>query len=142
MKPFLFSLFALFSFFSYTQNEIEWSFDFDSKTSEIKYTATLKKDWHVYSTKENDGGPVPTQFELKPSNIFQLNGVILEPKPTEEFDPNFNMTVYHFSNMVTFSQKIDVIEKGEISGSVVYMICNDQMCFPPEEKQFKIQIAK
>lgn len=142
MKPFLLTLFSFFAFTTFSQNEIKWSFGFDAKSNELTYRADLDKDWHVYSTLPNDGGPVPTAFELSPSEIFAVKGTVLEPTPIKEHDPNFDMTVQYFGKSVTFKQAIEVKENGEISGNVVYMICNNQMCFPPEQIQFKIQISK
>ena len=142
MKPFLFSIITLLSTVVFGQNEIKWKFGYDANSQEVIATALLEKDWHVYSILPNEGGPVPTSFVFKKSAIYELKGGIIEPEPTQVYDENFATTVQFFSNEVTFKQPIQIKNEGTIEGSVVYMICNDQMCFPPEEVLFSISITK
>lgn len=142
MKPFLFSIMTLLSTVVFSQNEIQWNFGFDKDAQSLTMTATLAENWHVYSILPNEGGPVPTSFEFKPNANYELKGSIVEPTPTQVYDENFATNVQYFSNEVTFNQPIQIKGNGKVEGSVVYMICNDQMCFPPEEVQFSISISK
>ncbi len=142
MKPFLFSIIMLITTSLFAQQEITWTFSYAKNPSELLFTATLADGWHVYSILPNDGGPVPTSFEIETNSSFTLKGNILEPNPTQVYDENFATNVHYFSKEVTFRQAIIVNEQGIAKGNVVYMICNDQMCFPPEEVQFSIPLTK
>ena len=141
MKSFFFAIIITFTFPCFSQNEISWSFGFDAQSSTLTFTAKLQEGWHVYSITPNEGGPVPTSFEFKDNGSFTVKGNIIEPTPIQVYDENFATNVQYFSNEVTFKQPIQVKSSGKVEGNVVYMICNDQMCFPPEEQKFTITIS-
>jgi len=144
MKAFLFIILSTFTtVLSFSQNEISWTFSYNKDLKQLEMKATLQKGWHIYSARfDNDGGPVKTEFEFEIAGDAVLVGEINEPTPIEEFDPNFDMTVRYFSKEVIFSQGIKFKKTKSIKGSVVYMICNDQMCLPPVSIPFEIQLKK
>ncbi|MBN2261995.1 MAG: thioredoxin family protein, partial [Prolixibacteraceae bacterium] len=146
MKHFSLVLLSLFFAFlsvnAQLSNPVKWSFDQQKNSAneyELKFTATIESDWHLYSTKETNGGPIPTTFHYETTDGFQFVGKIEASKqPVAVFDKTFNMELEYFSNTVTFTQKINTDSNSEIQikGYVEYMSCNDESCTPPAETPF------
>lgn len=103
--------------------------------------ATIEKGWHIYSTKQPDGGPVKTSFEFLPSQAYVLDGGIEEPTPLSKTDKTFTMQVFYFEKTVVFQQKIKLkAPNAVIKGKLNFMVCNEQKCLPPEDVVFTIPI--
>lgn len=140
--PFLF-LAAFFSCWSLGQEKVQWTFDFDADSSYILLHAKMNEGWHVYSQFiAPDAGPVPTEFEFQDNPNVRLNGKVQEAIPVKVYDANFGAEVLYFGGETTFKQKIELKKATILKGSVVYMVCNDEMCLPPTEKQFEIKLTK
>ncbi len=66
-------------------------------------TALMDSDWHIYSTTQPAGGPLPTKIQIDPSPDFEVGG---EPMPLQEPkvhppDPDiFNVSVEEHSGEV------------------------------------------
>ncbi len=129
--------------FAYSQKEIDWNFQYNQKLNQIEMTAKLADSWHLYSQYiARDIGPVPTQFVFQSNDNFQLVGKTEEPEPIKRYDQAFEAELTFFEKQVTFSQKIKQNSEATLKGTVSFMLCNDEMCLPPEEKQFEITIHK
>lgn len=126
---------------------VTWSFSknkIESGLYELKFTATIEKGWHLYSTTLGEGGPLPTIFSFDLSNNIELVGVA-EPsrEPETVFDKVFGMNVEYFSDEVTFTQLIQLKKEENITinGEVNYMTCNDDSCIPGD-KEFSFVIGE
>ncbi|MDN4754503.1 cytochrome c biogenesis protein CcdA [Porphyromonadaceae bacterium W3.11] len=107
----------------------------------VNFTANLKPGWHVYGTDIPAGGPTATSIELDGSKHVELIGDLeASNKPEEVYDPNFDMTLRWHSNSVTFTQKAQVTNSDSFvfSGDVIFMICDNTTCLPPDRYEFKI----
>ena len=125
------------------QEVVNWNFSFNSKTNQIEMTATIQDGWHLYSQFiENTVGPVPTTFTFKSSNDLQLVGAVVEPKPIQKYDETFEATLDFFETKVVFVQQVKANKDTVLEGTVTFMVCNETMCLPPVDKQFKITIPK
>jgi hypothetical protein len=106
--------------------------------------ATIDQGWHIYSTAQQEGGPVRTSFSFKTSKDYMLDGSIAEPGPVTKFEKAFEMNVSYFENVVTFQQKVSIkpstLNNYVINGTLRYMVCNDHQCLPPESVRFSIPI--
>lgn len=143
MKSVFFTLFLFISFWSCSQNEIVWDYSYNSKSKQLEMKAVLAEGWHVYSTDlGTSGGPIQTEFAFDPNQLVTLIAGVVEPKPKEEFDPNFDQMVKYFDKSVIFTQQVKVKKKTKLEGSVLYMVCNDTMCLPPVEEKFVINLKK
>lgn len=143
MKSVFFTLFLFISFCGFSQNEISWDYTYNAKNKQLEMTAVLADGWHVYSTNlGTSGGPIQTEFEFNENQLVTLIEGVVEPKPKEEFDPNFDQMVKYFDHSVTFIQRVKVKKNTKIEGSVLYMVCNDTMCLPPVEEKFVINLKK
>ena len=109
--------------------------------AEILFTAIIDEGWHVYSTNLGDGGPVSATL-----NIVKMDGA--EPvgklqtrgKETKQFDKMFDMELRFFEHKATFVQKVRFTKPTyTIDCYLEYGACNDEMCMPPTQVEFKQQ---
>ncbi len=126
-------------------NPVKWSYSserINDKEANLIITAKIDKGWHVYSQFIEEGGPVPTSFKFSPSGDYKLVGKVTEePKPVTAFDKNFNMNISWHENQAIFKQLIKLTKpKTTVSGTVEFMVCNDEKCLPPTELDFKIPV--
>ncbi|MFA6945326.1 MAG: cytochrome c biogenesis protein CcdA [Pedobacter sp.] len=124
---------------------VKWNFSsekINDKESNLIITAKIEKGWHVYSQFIEEGGPIPTSFKFKPSSDYKLTGKVTEsPKAITAFDKNFNMQIAWHKDQVIFKQKVSLlVPKTSISGTLEFMVCNDERCLPPAEVEFTIAL--
>lgn len=125
---------------------VKWKYS-SEKVSDKEYTllltATIEEHWHLYSQfLDNDDGPIATSFQFDKSSDYELVGKVEEGKPIKEYDPNFEMDLKFFENKAVFKQKVKVKKEGPltIKGTLEFMVCNQEMCLPPEQRDFEITI--
>jgi thiol:disulfide interchange protein len=149
MKKVLIGLMALLllPLFSFSQivEPIKWSFKVEqSKPDEatLLLTASIDRKWHLYSQDIPEGGPIPTTFSFTKSRHYTLAGKVLEPKPIEENDPLFKMTLKYFADKAVFRQKIKVLSQEDFSvkGVVNFMGCDDRECIAPSDVEFEFHV--
>ena len=143
-KSIFFLLCVMFSFSSFGQEKVEWSYSYDSTSESITITAKIEEGWHLYSQHINENlGPVATAIEFEENkNQFKLVGKTVEPTPITEYDPNFEGDLSFFKDSVEFIQKLKVKTSGEIRGTITFMVCNEEMCLPPVDLDFNLMINK
>lgn len=106
-------------------------------------TASVEKPWHIYSQNTGAGGPVPTSFSFKKNPLVSVEGKTIElGKLQKVYDNNFKTEVLYYSGQVVFKQLVKVRGnvKTNISGTVEYMVCDDQQCLPPTKKSFDVKL--
>lgn len=94
----------------------------------IKITAKIKPGWHLYDQNLPAGGPNPLVFSVdKLVGARLVGGFVANKSPHKEMDDIFNIEVRHYSNSVTFSQKIEVTdpEKFVYEGYLKGQACED-----------------
>lgn len=132
--------------FAQRQNPVSWNYEAIKKSAdiyEIVLTATVEEPWHIYSQNTGKGGPIPTAVVFKPNPLVTKNGKVKELGKLEKvFDKNFNTDVLYFSDKVKFVQLVKVKGgiKTNLSGTVVYMVCDDSQCLPPVKKSFELKL--
>ena len=126
------------------QRPVKWSFSADQKGSEatLILSAKIEKGWHLYGQNIAPGGPIPTSFKFNPDRNYTVAGKTSEPAAEEVYDPNFDMKVTYFTDDAVFRQKVKLNtgESFSVKGVVEFMVCNDQMCLPPDEVEFEIPV--
>jgi hypothetical protein len=125
-------------------NPVHWSYA-AKKTGNngaiIYIKAVIDNGWHIYSTRQKDGGPVKTSFSFAPSKDYELSGVLMEPTPVTRYEKVFDIDVSYFENSVIFQQKLKMnVPSTLIKGNLRFMVCNDKQCLPPETVNFEIPI--
>ncbi len=122
---------------------VKWTFDqekINDTEYELTFTAKIDNHWHLYSQDITEGeGPLPTTFVFEENKNIELVGKVNEPKPIEEFDKNFGVTLKYFSHEAKFTQRVKVLngEPTKLKGFVEFMSCDDSRCLPPAEEDFQ-----
>ncbi len=113
------------------------------KTFNVRMTATLEPGWHIYSQHTPAGGPLPTAF------VFDENPALVpEGEITEEGEPHFTLEevfgvdVHYYNDSVSFVQRFTLNgdAPATVSGTVEFMVCNDQSCMPPAKETFEVTL--
>ncbi len=149
--PVLIFFFVLL-FFQFSQqgiaqiyNPVQWTTSVE-KMNDTEYTlvatAVIEDEWHIYSQFVKPGGPIPTTFFFTDSDIYTLEGKVLEEKGKTIQDATFGMEVKSFSTKASFRQKVTVKDASQpIIASVEFMVCRDTRCLPPTEVDLKFEVA-
>lgn len=128
------------------QDPVKWTYTARKKSAqvyELVITAILPKPWHIYSQTTPKGGPIATKIKFTANPLVSLDGTTKEVgKLLDEYDPNFKVNVKYFGEKVEFVQtvKVKVKTKTNVSGTVTYMVCDDEKCLPPTTKSFSISL--
>lgn len=151
IKAVLAALIAVFSLHFSVDAQIYDPVDWEMSVSEtsdteavLTFKATLEAGWHIYALDlPSDEGPLPTEFTFESSDKYKLLGGVKQGEYITDYDPNFQMDLNYFADNAEFTQKIkrtatrDFKVKGELS----FMVCNDEMCLPPEYIEIDLKVA-
>lgn len=127
--------------------EVKWEFNakkLADKTYEVRITAKINGDWHLYAQNVGVEGPVPTTFTFTKNPLLALDGKVKEVgkviKKTEEV---WGGVVNYYENTVDFVQVVKVkgAAKTNLAGKVEFMVCNDERCLPPAEIAFSVNVG-
>lgn len=114
---------------------VKWSTE-TKKISETEYeliiNASIEKNYHLYSQKVPDDGPLPTIFIFETSNNYELIGSTTEEEGHTVYDSIFKAKIKYFDTKATFKQRIKLNNKNsfKIIGEIEFMTCNDSGCVP------------
>ena len=133
----IFYLLLLITTVSYSQilEPVKWTTE-TKKISDSEYDliiiATIESNYHLYSQKIPDNGPLPTIFIFEKNNDYELIGSTTEEKGQTVYDPTFKLKIKYFDTKATFRQRIKVKNKNKfkIVGEIEFMTCNDSNCVP------------
>jgi len=80
----------------------------DRKAGEatLVMSATIEKEWHIYSQFTPDGGPLPTVFTFEKNDCYKLIDKVIEPKAHEDYDSTFEVKVLTLDGNPVFRQRI------------------------------------
>lgn len=128
------------------KDPVTWSYTAKKKsgnTYDVVITASLPKPWHIYSVTSPKGAGMPTNILFRKNPLISLLGPIKENgKLKSEYNKDFEMEVKYYADKVEFVQTIVLKGKAKtnITGSVEYMVCDDERCLPPSTKTFEIKL--
>ncbi|WP_372746402.1 cytochrome c biogenesis protein CcdA [Lutibacter sp.] len=138
-------LFVVSIGFSQIHDPVKWNTAVE-KISETEYdliiTASIEKNWHLYSQNVPQDGPIPTSFSFEKTANFELTGTTSEEVGKTVHDPVFDMKIKYFENKATFKQRIKLLSKDafKINGTVEFMVCDDASCLPPTDVDLNFAI--
>ena len=95
----------------------------------LEFSATILPGWHIYGLNDPDNA---TQISLESGAV-----AVGEPYAVSEGSTLDGREV--FFGKAVFAQKITT--DGAIRGTVTYYACNDEMCTPPIDWDFEIEVA-
>jgi thiol:disulfide interchange protein DsbD len=113
----------------------------DENVYEVVFTAVIAPPWHLYDTGPYAGGPNPTVFTFEPAEGVRPEGAIVQlTQPVRIEDAIFGMEIGYFTGQAEFAQRVRVIPEraAVLRARVEYMVCDEQICLPPEEVEFDI----
>ena len=137
LKKYYLFLFVFFSWVVFAQGEdepVEWSTTVEriSDTEAVlHFTAAIKEKWHLYSLKEFEDGPLPTEFTYVYDSLrIKLKGEMQSDPPKIEFDQIFEIDLPFFEKEAKFSQGLTLLDTNvdEIRGEINYQACDDRVC--------------
>ncbi len=133
--------------FAQILNPVKWKFDathIEGDTYKLTYTATMEKNWTVYSQFTSDDGPVPTYIEYENLNGAELIGESVEEGSRKEgYDKLFDTNVIKFTDKkpFTITQKVKATDVTKpISGYLTFMTCDQSKCLPPKDVDFSFTL--
>ncbi len=111
----------------------------EGENAEIVFTATIDPGWHVYSTDLGNDGPIEATFNAtKMEGAEKVGKLTPRGNAIKKFDNMFGMELKYFEHSATFVQKIKFTKpQYDIDSYLEYGACNDEMCLPPTQVDFK-----
>lgn len=92
--------------------------------------------YHIYDKVSSSDAYLPTSVNIILPNGYSCNGDI--KKPFGGFYNHAGTTIY--KDIVLFSQEIAGKGSGELTFTIDYQCCDSQICFPPQRKEFKVNL--
>lgn len=115
----------------------------NDKSYDIHMTATLDAGWHIYSQEQpTEAIAIPTKIVFTKNPVLQIDGKAKEMGEKEKYeDKNAGIVQYQYAK-VDFVQsiKLKATAKTNLSGTITYQACTDEMCLPPKTVSFTIAI--
>ncbi len=112
---------------------------------EAVLTATIEKNWHIYSKDLPPDSGIPTEMKLSSKEGIQLIGGVVEVgKKHDEFSEAFGAQIVYFSDLVLFKQKFklkDPAKPATVAAEITYQTCNDRVCLAPNTLEFEQKIS-
>ena len=149
MKRLLFVLLftgAIWNCYAQIHAPAKWRFNSVSVNDsdvDLLFTVTLDEGWHIYSQNLGADGPLPTTFLFDVSESFtRVDSVMEFGKPVQSYDKTFMMNITWFTETVVFRQRVKLHKPSTIiNGKIQFMVCTDEMCLPPDEVSFSIEVT-
>ena len=150
MKKFLLLIFGLFlTYFSaQIKDPVKFKYNINSLPNneyEAVLTATIEKNWHIYSKDLPEDSGIPTEMKLISKEGITLVGKVIEVgKKHDEFSEAFGAQIVYYSDLVLFKQKFklkDNTKPATVSAEITYQTCNDRVCLAPNTLEFEQKIS-
>jgi thiol:disulfide interchange protein DsbD len=127
--------------------QVKWTFTskkISDNVYEVRFVADINGDYHMYAQAAGVEGPVPTLFKFTPNPLVAMDGKVKEQgKLVTKFEPSWDGKVNYYEHKVEFVQKVKL--KGKVktnlAGKVEFMVCNDNLCLPASEVDFKVALG-
>jgi len=128
-----------------SSDKVKWTFAADKindTTFQLVITAKLDEGWHIFSfTPGGDGSMLPPEFNFSPNAYVKLLGKMTESgKKIEEDTKDVMGLIYYYKNKIVYTQKLLARADTDLKGVLTFMVCDDNMCLPPEDLEFSISI--
>lgn len=127
--------------------QVSWTFSskkIGDKKYEVKMTATIAGNYHLYAQVAGVEGPIPTTISFTPNPLLTMDGKPVEQgKKITKMEEAWGGKVNFYEKTVTFIQVVNAKTKAKTSlnGKIDFMVCDDELCLPPAEVPFKIAIG-
>ena len=119
--------------------------DLGDGTYRLNMTGKILPGWVLYSmTVDPDAGPIPTTLFVDAKDGVELVGEVSESSATlkTKFDKVWDAVIPKIAGgTVTYSQLVRAPKGSKISGFVEFQTCDDEMCLPPTEVPFSLDLT-
>jgi thiol:disulfide interchange protein DsbD len=131
----------------HAQKPVTWNYTakkISDKTYEIHLKATIQDGWHLYAQAQPEnfiGSPTSIKFNKHP--LLVLDGKIKEIGKLEiSREPSLDIESWQYNDQVDFVQRVVVKNnaKTNISGSIGFQVCTDELCLQPTNVNFNITL--
>ncbi len=126
---------------------VHWTTTYTStsdKTGTLHFTATIDKPWHIYAqVQPKEAVAIPTKFVVNTNPLITATGKPKELGKKETYkNTEVGITQYQYGDKVEFVQeiKLKVKVKTNLSGTITYQACNDELCLPVKTIPFNVKI--
>lgn len=129
-----------FMAFANYEKPVTWSYSTKSVSDseiELILTATIEKNWHLYSQYQN-GMALPLVITLEPNSNYQIVGTskyFTEPKYTEHYNADFDDTERFLVGKADFKRTLRIVGNSdfELKGNIEGQACIEGRCVPLSE---------
>ena len=112
---------------------------------EAVLTATIDKNWHIYSKDLPEDSGIPTEMKLTSKDGIDLIGKVQEVgKKHDEFSEAFGAQIVYYSDKVLFKQKFKLknnAKPANVTAEITYQTCDDRVCLAPNTLEFEQKVT-
>ena len=125
---------------------VKWAFaiqEVNETEFDLVATATVDPQYHIYSTKMPDLGPLPTVFEFEPSTDFEVVGVARDAIEGEKYyDDIFEVEYVQFKGTAVYAQRLKKLtdKAFTVMGAISAQVCKEGGCVPVSA-DFEVNVA-
>ncbi|HMG15883.1 MAG TPA: protein-disulfide reductase DsbD domain-containing protein [Saprospiraceae bacterium] len=133
--------------FAQSDKVVKWTASVKKESANtylLTLNAAIDKGFYVYSQfLESQDGPVKTTVTLdQAADISGMDKATEDGHKKEGFDAVFGMNLIKYSDHLIIVKRIhSKTALDKISGTIEFMSCNDEMCYPPTEVAFRAPIS-
>ena len=115
---------------------VKWSFaiqDLNENEFDLVATALVDPQFHIYSTKMPELGPLPTVFEFESSSDFEVVGEARDAIQGEKYyDDIFEVEYVQFKGTAVYAQRLKKLTDKPfvVVGTIAGQACKDGSCVP------------
>ena len=129
------------------QKPVTWNYSakkISGKVYEVHLKATIQDGWHLYAQQQPEnfiGVPTTIKFNKHPLLFFE--GKIKEIGELEKSkEESLDIESWQYNNEVDFVQRVTIKNNARtnISGSIEFQVCTDEMCLQPAVVNFNIAL--
>lgn len=149
MKSIITSLALIMAFFvssAQVTDHASWRYAVEKisdKKIQVSFRVNLDPGWHIYSTDMAEGGPQKTVIQLEQNKAYTASSATRDSgRLIEKYDSSFNLALRYYPVAASFIKVIDIADTSGIvlKGSILYMLCTEEVCLPPSETLFSILV--
>jgi thiol:disulfide interchange protein len=150
MKKYLLLIFTFCIQFISAQikDPVKFKYTINSLTNnefEAVLTATIDKNWHIYSKDLPPDSGIPTEMKLTSKDGIDLIGKVMEVgKKHDEFSEAFGAQIVYYSDQVLFKQKFKLknpTKPANVAAEITYQTCDDRVCLAPNTLEFEQKVT-
>lgn len=103
----------------------------------------INENWHINSNKPSDEFLIPTELRIEPSDEYKVSRIIY-PEPTLKRLAFAEQPLAIFEGDFNIRLEGKILQTADslvtVKGSLYYQGCNDQVCLPPTDLPFGLEI--